>query len=235
MSTGPLRLRMAIVKLNKLQRMPENMSQLLPTKLTCQKISNCHPKIAGAKISDHLSSPSNHRQPLHLRTTRPPSIHRTTFGQPTIRFTPPLIHRTTEQIDPMATHYSTIGPAWLRFWAKHNLNGRDPIVLPKVDVAIKVQEISDLDEHNGRYHTIFVVLLDWVDPSLGRHLMSNQEELDAHVIDFTQHFIPKIELLDYVSGELEYLSGDANDPSTIFQPRIRPPDTAGECNHCTMT
>jgi|TARA_B110000091_G_scaffold22905_1_gene21693 hypothetical protein len=135
----------------------------------------------------------------------------------------------------MATHYSTIGPAWLRFWAKHNLNGRDPIVLPKVDVAIKVQEISDLDEHNGRYHTIFVLLLDWVDPSLGRHLMSNQEELDAHVIDFTQHFIPKIELLDYVSGELEYLSGDANDPSTIFQPRIRPPDTAGECNHCTMT
>ena len=102
-------------------------------------------------------------------------------------------------------------------------------------MAIKVQEISDLDEHNGRYHTIFVLLLDWVDPSLGRHLMSNQEELDAHVIDFTQHFIPKIELLDYVSGELEYLSGDANDPSTIFQPRIRPPDTAGECNHCTMT
>ena len=34
MSTGLPRLGMAIVKLNKLQRMPENMSQLLPTKLT---------------------------------------------------------------------------------------------------------------------------------------------------------------------------------------------------------
>ena len=40
MSTGLPRLRMAIVKLNKVQRMPENMSQLCPTKLTCQKISN---------------------------------------------------------------------------------------------------------------------------------------------------------------------------------------------------
>jgi hypothetical protein len=75
MSTGPLRLRMAIVKLNKLQRMPENMSQLLPTKLTCQKISNCHPKIAGgAKISDHLSSPLFIGQPSdNQQSDSPPS------------------------------------------------------------------------------------------------------------------------------------------------------------------
>ena len=73
---------------------------------------------------------------------------------------------------------------------------------------------------------------DWLDPSLQRNHLSDEELLHtASTIDWSQHFIPNIELLDAVDYTI--IGGDG---SGMIMPRLRPKDhKTKECNHCTMS
>jgi len=81
-------------------------------------------------------------------------------------------------------------------------------------------------------HTCTHPSQDWLDPSLQRNHLSDEELLHtASTIDWSQHFIPNIELLDAVDYTI--IGGDG---SGMIMPRLRPKDhKTKECNHCTMS
>ena len=123
------------------------------------------------------------------------------------------------------SHSSFVGSKWQAYWAKRNKNGHDEALLPVCDIAFKVYEVGKLDAKAGTFDTVFVLMLDWLDPSLERNEMSDEER--AHdTIDWSQHFVPRIELLDCIRVDTE---------SQDNLPRVRPKDKSGECNHCTLT
>ena len=128
---------------------------------------------------------------------------------------------------PIPTLHSHIGSSWETFWSKRGRNGHDEKLLPVIDVAIKIYEISNLDEKSGRFDCSFVIMLDWIDPSLERNELSNEELRKIHSIDWSLHFVPRIELLDCVS--------DTVNCNKSALPRIRSRDSNGESNHVTMT
>ena len=71
---------------------------------------------------------------------------------------------------------------------------------------------------------------DWLDPSLQRNHLSDEELLHtASTIDWSQHFIPNIELLDAVDYTI--IGGDG---SGMIMPRLRPKDHKTK-DHCTMS
>ena len=76
---------------------------------------------------------------------------------------------------PIPTFHSHIGSSWEKYWSKRGRNGHDEKLLPLIDVAIKIFEISNLDEEAGRFDCSFVIMLDWIDPSLERNELSNEE------------------------------------------------------------
>jgi hypothetical protein len=86
--------------------------------------------------------------------------------------------------------------------------------------------------HVTHSHTCTHPSQDWLDPSLQRNHLSDEELLHtASTIDWPQHFIPNIELLDAVDYTI--IGGDG---SGMIMPRLRPKDhKTKECNHCTMS
>ena len=126
----------------------------------------------------------------------------------------------------LPVHNSHVGPRWEAFWAARGRDGHDERLLPKVDVAIKIYELSDINALDCTFNCVFVVLLDWVDPSLEMLEIPRS----AEAIDWTQHFFPRIELVDAKRDMIAEL-GQGGDV-----PRVRPRDpVTGECNHVTLT
>ena len=125
---------------------------------------------------------------------------------------------------------SKLGHKWQQYWAHRGRNGHDNTLIPQVDCCLKVYEVGKIDERAGTFHCVFVVLLDWLDPSLDRNGLDDAA-LQNQVIDFNQHFIPRFEIMDSV--DIVNLSG--GDGGAVM-PIVRPKSGhTGECNHCTMS
>ena len=120
---------------------------------------------------------------------------------------------------------SHIGAKWRAYWAthghagKHHDPGCDASVIPNVDIKIQINALSNIDEKTGTFDIEFLVMADWVDPSLEREAA----EKDSDVV-WEEHFIPSFEIAGAISS---------NTPD--FEPRVRPKDKSGEWNHATMT
>ena len=78
------------------------------------------------------------------------------------------------------------GHLYLKYWSDKKLDPRTHI--PDVDVKYKVYRISDFDQKRGSFYIDFVLMLDWLDPSL--------ELADARGANFKEHFWPKAELMN---------------------------------------
>ena len=123
------------------------------------------------------------------------------------------------------SHSSHIGRKWQTYWSKRNRNGHDALLLPKIDIAIKIYEVADLDEKSGRFNAVFTLMLDWLDPSLERN-NKTELQLSEEIIDWSLHFVPRVELIDCIAD---------SQSTQLSLPRVRAKDHTGECNHCTMT
>ena len=56
------------------------------------------------------------------------------------------------------------GRLFLKYWRDQR---KDPMKhFPEVDIKFKVYRLSDFDQRRGTFYIDFVLMLDWVDPSL---------------------------------------------------------------------
>ena len=78
------------------------------------------------------------------------------------------------------------GHLYLKYWSDKKLDPRKHV--PDVDVKYKVYRISDFDQKRGSFYIDFVLMLDWLDPSL--------ELADGRGANFKEHFWPKAELMN---------------------------------------
>ena len=91
-----------------------------------------------------------------------------------------------EHMDDRLGGPNSVGRKFLSYCKNENVNPLDSI--PDVDIKFKVYRISDFDGKRGTFYVDFVLMLDWLDPSL--ELCENNNP------DFHEHYWPKPELLN---------------------------------------
>jgi hypothetical protein len=91
-----------------------------------------------------------------------------------------------EHMDDRLGGPNSVGRKFLSYCKNENVNPLDSI--PDVDIKFKVYRISDFDGKRGTFYVEFVLMLDWLDPSL--ELCENNNP------DFHEHYWPKPELLN---------------------------------------
>ena len=86
------------------------------------------------------------------------------------------------------------GRLWVEYWRTRGLTPTQSMdKIPNVDVKFKVYRISDFDGKRGTFYVEFVLMLDWVDPSLE---LAKKDRDGVGIPDFHEHFWPKPELLN---------------------------------------
>uniref|UniRef100_A0A7S4DWS6 Neurotransmitter-gated ion-channel ligand-binding domain-containing protein n=1 Tax=Lotharella globosa TaxID=91324 RepID=A0A7S4DWS6_9EUKA len=86
-----------------------------------------------------------------------------------------------------STTNSWIGSEYKAFHREHGRNPYDAKLLPKVEVAVKVYNIRNVDMTAGVFDMDFNLMMDWLDPSL-----RGRTAATAGDIDWDQHFVPSV-------------------------------------------
>ena len=81
---------------------------------------------------------------------------------------------------------SILGPEFIRHFAEKGLDPYEHI--PRIEVSIKVTELSRVFERENTFHATFCVQLDWEDLTL-------PHGMDVAIED-EQHFLPRFEILN---------------------------------------
>jgi hypothetical protein len=104
-----------------------------------------------------------------------------TPGAPPMSGVPPTPGEMTAQAD---EGESIVGPKFVKYWEDH---GVSPYLrIPKVEVSVKVYELSKVFEKENSFHAKFCLQLDWEDWSLPSSL--------SEAVNFEDHFVPRFEI-----------------------------------------
>ena len=96
---------------------------------------------------------------------------------------------------------SSLGQAFLDYYTDQNLHPYTEAHVPHIEVAMKVNKISDMDQVAQTFRVEFTLMLDWEDPSLQREKETLLgEKIKAKPVDWGAHFNPKVEIMHVVEG-----------------------------------
>jgi len=105
---------------------------------------------------------------------------------------------------------SWVGPKYVRHFIKQGLNPYDGESLPKVEVAVKIYSIRNVDMTHGTFDLDFNLMMDWLDPTLeGRTVMDDSMDWDDYFVPAV--FVENALQVELVGGESKpRLRGDPN-------------------------
>jgi len=115
-----------------------------------------------------------------------------------------------------------VGGVFLQYCKENKLTPADAI--PKVDVKLKLHRVSEFDQKRGTWACTFVLMLDWVDPSLS--MAANPLKPN-----FEDHFWPKCEILDVANDSPD----PPSPPAPKYKPELPPKQGTFGIHHATTT
>ena len=135
---------------------------------------------------------------------------------------PVKLKTTSHYVANTDTDSSSFGQSFLDYYDSRGLSPYAEGHIPNVEVAIKVNKMTDLNQVEHTFDTEFTLMLDWVDPSLER-----EKKEWGEAVDWDNHFRPSVDVLNCLACE---------EVGGASKPRCRRVETAdGEANHVTLT